>query len=135
MKTKNIKDVVAEKVEKLLEKLSYGGRKNLLDDTMGMDTARETLTTTLTQLVKEVEAGERVVSRELYEALEMMFEQYCPNGDHKFMTAGETAEELLEKYLHLKCDCGDSPNQQEQDGHTRYCEALNTPPTSDVIEK
>lgn len=52
-------------VETLLEELSYGGRKNYLDDTMGMDTARDILRTALTnhsvkvreRLVKEIEAA------------------------------------------------------------------------------
>lgn len=41
--TKKLEEIV----ETLLEELSYGGRKNYLDDTMGMDTAREILRTTL----------------------------------------------------------------------------------------
>ena len=48
---------IEEIVEKLLEELSYGGRKNELDDTLGMNSAREiiltTLTTYRTQLIEE----------------------------------------------------------------------------------
>lgn len=39
----------SSEVEALLEELSYGGRKNHLDDTLGMDSAREILRTTFTQ--------------------------------------------------------------------------------------
>jgi hypothetical protein len=38
-------------------------------------------------------------AKELYEALEMMWEQYCPEPfTHKYMTAGENCEEMLQKH-------------------------------------
>ena len=60
---------IGEIVESLLEELSYGGRKNLLDDTMGMDTAREILRTAISsrdtywkeRVRKEVEKALTVV--------------------------------------------------------------------------
>lgn len=50
---------------------------------------------------QEVLSTKNLAIRELYEALEMMFEQYCPNGEHQFMMAGEVSEELLDKYKPL----------------------------------
>ena len=43
-----------------------------------------------------------VAAKELYEALEMMYEQYCPEPyGHMFMTAGKNADEMLDKYSDL----------------------------------
>lgn len=40
---------------------------------------------------------------ELYGALEMMWDQYCPEPDtHMCMSAGENAEEVLAKYSYLR---------------------------------
>lgn len=47
---------VEEMVETLLEELSYGGRKNYLDDTMGMDTARGIIRTTLHHQLQKARA-------------------------------------------------------------------------------
>lgn len=39
---------------------------------------------------------------ELYEALKMMYEQYCPGEyGHNFMSAGENAELVLERFNYL----------------------------------
>lgn len=76
----------------------------------------------------EMAEEERLVSIELYQALKMMYTQYCPEPDtHQFMTTGENAEEKLDYYSYLNCDCEDVPEQQEENGHTRYCEALTQP--------
>lgn len=41
--------------------------------------------------------------KELYEALGKMWEQYCPEPlTHLFMSAGENAEEMLDKYRYLE---------------------------------
>lgn len=41
--------------------------------------------------------------KELYKALELMWEQYCPEPfTHQYMQAGENAEEVLEKYDYLR---------------------------------
>lgn len=53
--TKKLEEIV----ETLLEELSYGGRKNYLDDTMGMDTAREILRTTLHHQLQKAREEER----------------------------------------------------------------------------
>ncbi len=57
--THNTRGGIEEIVEFLLEELSYGGRKNYLDDTMGMDTAREILRTTLHQELQKAREEER----------------------------------------------------------------------------
>jgi hypothetical protein len=59
----------------------------------------------VTDLQKEAyELGRKEVNAdavELYEALEMMWEQYCPEPfTHQYMTAGENCEEVLQ--LHSK---------------------------------
>lgn len=66
MKTKNIQDVVAERVEELYKKWdSYDEPENdqygfmAQDGRVRVEFVADWLTTTLTQLVKEVEAGER----------------------------------------------------------------------------
>ena len=78
----------------------------------------------LQETIDTVLEEEREEKRSLYQGLQMMFEQYCPNGNHEFMMAGENAETLLEQFYYLRCSCDDSPEHQEFDGHTRYCEAL-----------
>jgi len=78
----------------------------------------------LQDTIDTVLEDEREEKRSLYQGLQMMFEQYCPNGNHEFMMAGENAETLLEQFYYLRCSCDDSPEHQEFDGHTRYCEAL-----------
>ena len=82
------------------------------------------LRTTLHHQLQKAREEEREKARDLYQGLQMMFDQYCPNGDHQYMMAGETAEELLDMYTDLQCDCEKAPEQQEWDGHTRYCKAL-----------
>ena len=52
----------------------------------------------LQDVIDTVLAEEREDKRNLYEGLQMMFEQYCPNGNHQFMMAGENAEDLLEQF-------------------------------------
>ena len=77
---------------------------------------------------EEMVEAERLISTELYQALKMMYTQYCPEpSTHQFMTAGENAEEKLDCYSYLNCDCEDAPEQKEENGHTRYCEALTHP--------
>lgn len=36
--------------------------------------------------------------KDLVEALVLMYEQYCADTGHKFMTAGEQAEIVLQRY-------------------------------------
>jgi hypothetical protein len=52
-------------VEELTLELSYGGRGNLLDDTMGMDTVRDLIRTTLTTYgnARELEGVENQVNK------------------------------------------------------------------------
>lgn len=53
-------------------------------------------------IAKEVEK-EREIQSELYEALQMMWEQYCPPPHtHQYMTAGENCEEVLGRYWYLR---------------------------------
>jgi len=63
---------------------------------------RHTVTTLLQS--NTTAAEERVLEekKELYEALELMWEQYCPEPfTHKYMTAGENCEYVLDKYKTL----------------------------------
>lgn len=48
--------------------------------------------------------GQRVVEIQLLEALGLMYQQYCSGEGHQFMTAGEHAYALLEKYGMLNAD-------------------------------
>lgn len=44
----------------------------------------------------------KLVAKEIYESLEDMYAQYCPGEyGHQFMSAGEHAELILEKYSKL----------------------------------
>jgi len=86
------------------------------------------------QELQKARVEEREKARNLYQGLQMMFDQYYPKGDHQFITAGETAEELLNMYTDLQCDCEEAPEQQEWDGHTRYCKALDQSELDELTE-
>lgn len=61
----------------------------------------------------EAQREERVVQQELYEALQMMWNQYCPEPlTHEYMTAGENCEEVLQKYAHLARHSLDVTNKE-----------------------
>jgi len=79
-------------VESLLEELSYGGRENHLDDTLGMDSAREILRTTICTLLQSTRADERErIRRWAIDYNEAMVEHY---GTDKH---GIALEDLLEQ--------------------------------------
>ena len=65
-------------------------------------TATDWLRTTLSQVRKEAYQQGREEKEELYDALERMWEQYCPEPyTHMYMQAGENCERVLEKYKYL----------------------------------
>lgn len=66
-----------------------------------MNKVQAPLNSLLESVAEEVHKTELQESDEeiqqLVDALEMMYDQYCQNG-HDFMTAGENAEVVLQKY-------------------------------------
>ena len=50
------------------------------------------------EALKEAEEDKK----ELYDALRDMFDQYCPDGDHGYISAGENAEIVLNNFSSLR---------------------------------
>ena len=68
---------------------------------------RKALTTQRKTITAELEKKHREEMKEVLDALESMYEQYCGDSGHIFMSAGERASSVLERYTEMKFDdCG-----------------------------
>jgi len=74
-----------------------------ISNNVGGDSDREVIAQDILDELNAKDLEHKNVLEEILDSLESMYQQYCQDG-HQFMTAGEGASELLERYGRLKLD-------------------------------